>query len=132
MPRYNHCQFIGHLAADAETKALDGGDSLVKFRIRVSGYKRDSETLWISCAWFGERAAKVQQYIRKGQPIMVIGELQVPRTYQSQGETRVALEVRVQDVVLLGSRDDAPAARAAAPARKPARDEDPFGEDAPF
>jgi len=149
MARYNNCTFAGHLASDAEQRVLDSGDSLVKFRIGVSSFKKDGETLWMSCAWFGSRAEKVCQHLTKGKPVLVNGELQVPRIFQStSGENRVALEIRVNDVQMLSSREDSEARtngggnggakreRTQQPARQPAQEEPhndfPNDEDIPF
>ena len=110
MPRKNVCTIIGHVGGDAETKAA-GGTPLVTWSVGVSAFKRDGETQWFRCAWWGDRAVKVAAYIRKGDCIDVTGEVSA-RAWLPPGsdEPRVSLEIRVSDVTLLGGkRDDAPA-----------------------
>jgi len=102
MPRKNVCNIIGHVGGDAEQRDA-GGTPVVSWSVGVSSFRKGGETQWFRCSWFGDRAVKVQQYIRKGDAIDVTGEVTL-RTWQKDGQPRSNLELRVNDVVLLGGK----------------------------
>lgn len=107
----NSCTFCGRLVADAEMKTAPSGTTLCSFRMASdSGFGDRKQTHWLSCVIFGERGPKLQPYLRKGDPITVVGELSPPRTYEAQGEIRVAQDLVVREVALQGSKGDSTAA----------------------
>jgi len=128
MARKNVCNIIGHVAADAETRNA-GGTPVVSWRVGVSAFKKDGETQWFSCSWWGDRAVKVAEYIRKGDAIDVTGEVSL-RTYPKRDGSgdAVSLEIRVSDVCLLGGKRDAQPQRN--DATRGSRDNDGLSSDA--
>jgi len=101
----NSCTFAGRLAADAEMKTTQGGTELCSFRIASdTGWGDRKKTHWISCALFGDRGVKLAPYLRKGDPITVVGDLAPPRLYEAGGETRVAQDLVVREVALQSGR----------------------------
>lgn len=103
----NSCTFAGRIVADAETKTSRSGSDICSFRIASDcGWGDNEKTHWINCAIFGERGAKLAGYLRKGDPVTVVGELSPPRTYEAGNETRVAQDLIVREVALQGSRQD--------------------------
>jgi single-strand DNA-binding protein len=136
MPRLNQCNFIGHLGGDAEVKSV-GSQTVVEFSIGVSPWKKDGgETLWLRCSWWGDRAAKVSGYLRKGDPLFVSGELSV-RTYEKRdGTAGASVDLRINDVALLGGgggQQEQPRRAAAPPRPAPRREPDPVSnDDIPF
>jgi single-strand DNA-binding protein len=103
----NSCTFCGRLVADAEMKTAKSGATVCNFRIASdTGWGDNKKTHWLSCIIFGERGQKLQPYLKKGDPITVVGELSPPRTYDAQGETRVAQDLVVREVALSGAKND--------------------------
>ena len=103
----NNCTFAGRLGRDAETRHTSGGNSVTSFALAVDEYagKGERRTLWIDCAMWGERGDKLAGYLTKGTAVAVSGQAGI-RTYESNGETRASLTLRVQDVTLLGNKQD--------------------------
>ncbi|HEY1035574.1 MAG TPA: single-stranded DNA-binding protein [Pseudoxanthomonas sp.] len=103
----NNAVFAGRLGRDAETRNTQGGNQVTNFSLAVDEYAGGGErrTLWVDCNWWGERGAKVAEYLAKGTPVAVSGQAGI-RTYESNGETRAVLTLNVRDVTLLGSRQD--------------------------
>ena len=100
----NSCTFAGRLAADAEIKQSRSGTEICSFRVASDcGWGDNKKTHWINCAIFGERGTKLAPYLRKGDPVTVVGELSHPRTYEAGNETRVAQDMIVREVALQGS-----------------------------
>lgn len=102
----NTCTFAGRLVADAETKYSQGGAEICSFRIASdTGWGDHKKTHWLGCVLFGERGSKLAPYLRKGDPITVVGDLAPPRLYEANGETRVAQDLVVREVALQGSKN---------------------------
>ena len=123
MPNFSQFTGCGHLGKDAESRAA-GSSNVVSFSVAITRKRKDQEsTTWVRCNWFGDRAMKVKQWLTKGKPIIVTGEL-YEREYEKDGAKRKSLEVDVHDVVLLGGRDDG---KADSPAPAPTRPSAPAG-----
>jgi len=134
MPRKNSCNIIGHVGTDAEVRDA-GSTQVVSFSVAVSPWNKDrGETQWFRCSWFGDRAVKVANYIRKGDAIDVTGEVTLREYERRDGSSGASLELRVSDVTLLGRRDreEAPPPRRAAPPPQPDTGGDIPDEDIPF
>lgn len=69
----------------------------------ASGYGEKKITTWLNCSIFGKRGEAVCGYIKKGTLVGVSGEF-TARPYQKDGVDRLSLEVRVNDVTLLGGK----------------------------
>jgi single-strand DNA-binding protein len=102
----NVWNFTGNLGRDAEVRYTAGGDAITSFSVAVkSGYGEREQTTWANCTMWGDRGTKVQPYLTKGQLVGVSGEVCL-RSYDKDGETRWTLDVRVNDVTLLGKKQD--------------------------
>lgn len=102
--RFNDCKFVGRLGKDAKLRQVGEG-SVANFSLAVDPFKKDGDTLWVSCSLWGRRADALEPYLVKGKPVLVSGELSL-RSYDKDGQTRQSVELRVNDIVLLGGRDD--------------------------
>lgn len=121
----NVWSFTGNLGGDAETRFTSGGDAVTSFSIAVkSGYGEKATTVWAKCAIFGKRGESVSQYLTKGTQVGVSGELSMREWEDKEGGKRTSLEVRVNDVTLLGSKDKAMTQEPKRTARKPDQDVD--------
>lgn len=104
----NSVTFCGRVVADAEVKQTNSGNELCKFRLASdTGWGDQKRTHWLDAAFFGKRGVAIAPHLRKGQQVTVIGELDPPRTYQTQnGDTRVAQDLIVREIALQGARGD--------------------------
>ena len=107
----NAWQFTGNIGKDAESRFLPNGDPVVSFSVGVkSGYGEKATTTWARCALFGKRAESVSQYLTKGQLVGISGEVTLREWNDKEGQKRNSLEVRVNDLTLLGKKDGQQAA----------------------
>jgi single-strand DNA-binding protein len=99
--------FTGNLGNQAEQRFTPSGDSIVNFSVAVkAGFGEKAVTTWVRCNLWGKRGESVLPYLNKGQLVGVSGEL-ANREYQDKdGKARTSLEVRVNDLTLLGSKQD--------------------------
>ena len=136
----NAWQFTGNIGKDAESRFLPNGDPVVSFSVGVkSGYGEKATTTWARCAMFGKRAESVSQYLTKGQLVGISGEVTLREWNDKEGQKRNSLEVRVNDLTLLGKKDGQQAAqpRQQAPTQQQANPADSggfgdFDPDIPF
>lgn len=99
--------FTGNLGKDAEQRFTQGGDSIVSFSVAVkSGFGDKAKTTWVRCSIFGKRGESVLPYLSKGQSVGVSGEFSMNEWTDKEGQKRAAPDVRVNDVTLLGKKDN--------------------------
>lgn len=135
----NSWAFTGRLGRDSELRILPGGTSVLNFSAAVDvGFGEKKATIWPNCSMFGDRAEKLEQYLKKGQQVGIVGEVSL-REWGNDGQTKTALEVRVLSVELLGSKDGGrqdrsePARQQRTPPQtKPAQKFSDFDDDVPF
>lgn len=93
----NNITIAGRVGKDAAVRSTQAGDRVAGFSVAVSEGK--DRTTWFSCSLWGDRADKLAQYIRKGDPITVSGSVSA-RVHDGNAY----LEVRVGQVTLQSSR----------------------------
>lgn len=91
--------FVGRVVADAE---LRSEGKVLSFRaaenVRVG---KEDATVWSNVAYWGPGREKLVEYLTKGREVLVDGVLSV-REYESKGEKRQSLEVRADNIRLVG------------------------------
>ena len=131
----NAWNFVGNLGKDAETRYLQSGDPVVSFSVGVkSGYGDKATTTWARCSMFGKRGEAVAPYLVKGQQVAISGEASLREYTDKQGQQRASLEVRVNDLTLVGGKREGqqaaqPRQQAQAPQQSGGMDMD---DDIPF
>lgn len=127
--------FTGNLGRDAESRFSPDGTSIVSFSVAVkAGFGKSESTVWPKCAIFGKRGESLAQYLTKGTQVGVSGEVSNREWEDKSGNKRLSLEVRVNDVTLLGGRKESapepqrqPTQKASAPSPETFDDDDiPF------
>lgn len=113
----------GNLGANATVKATSNGQTVTEFSVasrRFEGGKENTD--WVRVTMWGERGAKLAQHLSKGSRVAVRGGLGV-REYEHQGVRKYSIELRADDVELMGKPG---AAQSNEPAYDPATGEIPF------
>jgi single-strand DNA-binding protein len=101
----NNFSFTGNIGNVKELRYTPNGDAVLNFSVAVtSGYGPNKTTTWANCSLWGKRAESLSPYIVKGAQIGGNGEITL-RTYESNGKSGTSLDVRLQDVTLLGKRE---------------------------
>ena len=111
MADINHVWLVGRLTRDAEVKYTIRGKAVAKFSIAVNERRKDGDQ-WKDHADFfelvlwGQLAESLQNYLKKGKQVGVVGKLSQERWEQS-GEKRSKVIVNVQNIQLFnGSGSD--------------------------
>ena len=104
----------GNLGKDAVVRDA-GGTSVAGFSIAMkSGYGDKAQTIWVDCSLWGKQAESgLVQYLKKGQFVVVTGEM---GTREHEGKTYITLRV---EKVTLGGKQEAQQAPQQRPAPQP-------------
>src|SRR5688500_11398999 len=114
MANYNKVILVGNLTRDPQMKYLPSQMAVVDFGLAVnlrdktkSGEDRE-EVCFIDCSAFGRGAEVINQYCRKGRPLLVEGRLKFDTWEDKQGGgKRSKHTIVVDNFQLLGGRDSA-------------------------
>jgi single-strand DNA-binding protein len=99
----NNVQLIGRLGQEPQTRQTTGGINVVNASLAVSKrVKGQDQTTWVRLVFWDKTATIVSQYVKKGDQIAIVGELQT-REWVKDGENKSVTEVRVHSLDLLGN-----------------------------
>lgn len=101
----NVITIAGKVCKDAETRYSASGSAVVGFSV-ADNTSKDKVIFW-DCTFFGERAAKVSQYITKGASVTVTGRAEQDEWDDKQtGAKRTKIKVIVTDIALQGGKQE--------------------------
>jgi len=146
----NKVLLMGNLTRDPEVKYTPKGTAVGDLAIAINdSYKAQDGTIketvtYVDIEVWGRQAETCKQYLTKGRPVFIEGQLRLDQWETPQGEKKSRLKVRADRVQFLGSpggsggrSGGAPAAEGAKPSRPAAAvSEDgpppPTDDDIPF
>lgn len=115
---YQRIVLVGNLGRDPEMRYTPNGTPVTSFSVATNrkytasdGQLRD-ETLWFRISVWGKQAETCNQYLGKGQKVLIEGTLigdenGGPRVWVGQdGKPRASFEVRAQTVRFLSRREE--------------------------
>ena len=102
----NCISFVGRVGRDAELKDV-GGNKVLSFSLANDvGFGDKKKTNWMNCNLWGKQGESVARFVTKGKQVWVSGELST-RDYQGKdGTNKTSLEVRVNQLDLVGGKSD--------------------------
>lgn len=113
MANFNKVILVGNLTRDPELSYLPNSQTpVVEVGIAVNrtwrgqdGQQRE-ETTFVDCSAYGRQAEVINQYMRKGRPLMIEGRLRLSQWETQDGQRRSKLRVVIENFQFLGGRDD--------------------------
>lgn len=96
----------GRLTADPELKNTSNATEYCDFTVavdRYAGKDKDKETDFVPCRAWRHTAVFVDEYFKKGQEILIDGELRIDR-YEKDGEKRTYSFCQVNRAEFCGSK----------------------------
>ena len=141
---------VGNLGKDPEVRYTASGEAIANFSIacteswkdKATGEKKEL-TEWVRCNCFGKLAEICGQYLKKGSQVYIEGSLRTRKWTDKEGVDRYTTEIRMDQMVMLGSKSDGgqrnapaqdgeyqPAPQRNAQGAKPSFDD--LGDDIPF
>lgn len=120
---YSKTIIVGRVGREPEMRYIADGTPVTDISVAVdSGYGEKKKTAWYRVTCWRKLAETVNEYCIKGQLVLVEGELQEPKPYESKdGTWRASLDLRADRVQFLsagkgkGDKSEAPAEGAEVP-----------------
>ena len=120
-------QFTGIVGRDPEVRFLENGSTVANFSIAVRQPRRqgvEPPARWVKVSIWGKSAQFCADNVRKGDRVLVWGEVDAPETYQTRaGATAVTERFKAQNIEKMygeGARQGQAPTPAGAPAPAPA------------
>ena len=103
----NNLSATGNIGKDAELRYTPSGDAICSFGFALtSGFGDKQITSWLNANLWGKRAETLAPMLLKGTKVGIVGEL-TNRPYKAKdGTDKFSLEIRINDLTLLGSKGD--------------------------
>jgi single-strand DNA-binding protein len=110
----NKVQLIGRVGKDPEVRYLPSGEAVVNFSIATTEKWKDKntgepreETEWHRINAFGKLAEICGEWVKKGMLVYVAGKIKSSKyTDKTSGQERTSFDIRIDDMKMLGSRND--------------------------
>ena len=108
MASFNKVILVGNMTTDPELKQTTGGISVCSFSIAVNRRFAKAEqgqqnVDFINIVTWRQQAEFVSRYFKKGNPILVCGQLQTRSWTDNQGQKRYTTEVVADEVTFVAS-----------------------------
>lgn len=106
MASFNKVILMGNLTHDPELRQTQSGLSVCSFSIAVNRYAKDNgDTVdYIDIVTWRQQAEFVSRYFKKGNSILVCGQLQTREYTDKNGNKRRAVEVVADEVTFTASK----------------------------
>ncbi|MEG1517772.1 MAG: single-stranded DNA-binding protein [Raoultibacter sp.] len=137
----NRVIISGNLTRDPELRSTASGLPVLGFGVAVNDRRKNQQSgewedypNFIDCTMFGTRAESLSRFLSKGTKVSIEGKLRWSQ-WERDGQKRSKVEVIVDELEFMSSRDSA--SRSSAPATAPAPaapvvDASVYDEDIPF
>ena len=93
---------FGNLSKDAEVRQTQGNQEVTSFDMAVND-RRTKETYWFSVSYWGKAGTAVAPYLKKGQPVVVVGEF----SWREYNDKKY-LQVNANSLALAGKNSSDP------------------------
>ena len=110
----NRVNISGNLTRDPELRATAAGTQVLSFTVAVNDRRKNQQTgewedypNFVGCTMFGARAEAVGRYLSKGSKVSVEGKLRYSAWEDRDGGKRSKLEVIVDEIEFMSSRQHA-------------------------
>ena len=108
----NRVNISGNLTRDPELRSTAGGTQILSFGVAVNDRRRNQQTgewedvpNFVDCVVFGARAEPLSRFLSKGAKVAIEGKLRYSTWESKEGGKRSKLEVVVDEVEFLSSRN---------------------------
>jgi single-strand DNA-binding protein len=102
----NTLSAIGNIN-NPELRFLPDSTPVLQFSFALnSGYGDKQITTWLNCSLFGKRAQTLADMVNKGDRVGITGELTNRKYTDKNGVEKYSLDVRLNDLTLLGARNN--------------------------
>ena len=98
MEDMNVLHLSGRLTRDGELKYTSNGMAILE--LSMASTRKNDEVVYMDCSIFGERAEKLAEYMTKGKPMILTGQLKLDR-WEKDGQKFSKHCMLVEKIVFL-------------------------------
>lgn len=96
-------ELVGRLGADAELKTSKNGGQFATMRVASNEFfGGENTTTWVSVIWYGDRAVKMAEYMKKGSQVFVVGKPKATIYTTRSGEAAIDETIYADSVDFVG------------------------------
>lgn len=112
MAAVNKVFLLGNLGSDLTLRHMPDGRAVANVNLATTEVWRDQEgnkvkhTEWHRLNFYGRQAEIASEYLHKGSPLFIEGQLRTRKWQDSDGNDRQTTEVRVLNFQMIGGRQD--------------------------
>ena len=139
MAAVNKVFLLGNLGSDINLRHLPDGRAVASVNLATTEVWRDQEgnkvkhTEWHKLSFFGRQAEIAAEFLHKGSPLFVEGQLRTRKWQDREENERQTTEIRVLNFQMLGGRqnsqgDHSPRPRGEEPTKGPSPGPKPGGD----
>lgn len=89
-----YINLIGRLGVDSELKTSKNGKQFVSMRVASDDFfGGENVTTWVNVLWSGERALKMQEHMKKGSAVVVMGKPKFSLYTTRDGEKAISVDI---------------------------------------
>jgi single-strand DNA-binding protein len=110
---FQQITLVGNLGRDPEMRYTPSGVPVASFSVATSRKFQGADgqwqekTVWFRVTAWRKTAETVSQYLTKGSKVLIIGEVEEPRTWvDKDGNTQASLDVTAQTIRFLSARGE--------------------------
>ena len=106
---FNKCILVGNMVADPELKQTPNGISVCRFRLAVNRKTKaegQQSADYLDVVAWRQSAEFVSKYFKKGNPILVCGQIQSRNWEDKDGAKRYSVEILADEVSFVASKEN--------------------------
>tara|TARA_R110000824_G_scaffold197027_3_gene380315 strand:+ start:2573 stop:2932 length:360 start_codon:yes stop_codon:yes gene_type:complete len=102
---YSRITLVGNLGADPEPGQTRDGKSMAKLRIATKASNKEGKTSWWYATAFRWSADFAIQYLKKGDQVLIDGEISMRDYEDKNGNKRQSVDIVVDRIKSMGKRE---------------------------
>jgi len=102
---YQQIVIVGNVGKDPEMKYTGDGKAHTSFTVAVNGYK-EGDVTWFRVTCWGRQAEVANEYVKKGNPVLVAGSVKASAWVSKDGEAQATLELAARELKLMGRKGE--------------------------
>lgn len=112
MRGFSKAIIAGNLTRDPEMRTTPSGAQVCSFSVAVNRNYKDSKgsmqesVSFFDCVAWGRNAETINQYMKKGNAILVSGRAEQQNWTDKEGHKRTSFEITVEEATFLGGQQD--------------------------
>lgn len=106
MANINNVVLVGRVGAEPEIRYFESGRVKADFRLAIQKPTKDKETDWFDIKVWGDQVSVVEQYLRKGDLVGILGRLEQEKWRTESGENRSKVVVNAVRIELMPNKRD--------------------------